>query len=1419
MSYSESEYETYSDDSFNSDESSVKEREKKYSTTGITLDNPFNYRRKSINKKQQEKTEDTSEYTDDTTDSDYSIGSISDDSDDIKDKKLSDREKLQILEEQLAKGKNQSPKHKGRYTESEDESDYDDSEFDTESDNESDNAKIVKKTSKKNIKQKTTPFEDYDDDYYDSETESELEEETGSEEEEDDYTTFLMKQLQKQQEYGKINMEDTYVKESSNVVNEEDETVYAENSTSKKQNQNIDIKAKMEEVSTSKTLLESRTGSRHSLQSSETEKDDEKDLCATSTESTKLRNCQTKATEDGLKSKNMFSNDQYKLNSDYPNNVNGAEEQKLESSQYENMQGNGGNNSESELNLNEAERRDDKSDKTSMKGFDVDSSSCGNEKGEKSNLNSNRRRSGKHTDPGTDGDHGESISLDSFPSELPDNTTGQRASAHSGQSKSKGFKAHYPSAVSPHGGFDEENADQAAVGLSQMDLKSDLQSLNKDKMSESVSGLNVKGDNESVTPGKDESRDAESRLRSKEPLPNVNEDEGPSPGINTTKPLNSAVENSEEILDTKTEVADNEDDTQREMKEESKKDSPQQNSNERTDANDDDTEKDGAIYRRNSTTSSQIDDKVIETVSKENNVNYLSRRVSGEMDFRESVTDLLKDDRGGKERPEEYKDDNKPNDNDLDPAQSLEEEDQGSSKVKSNPDLKNDDKSQEVDENKTTKVVPSRWKYAAKVAVLKESNSDKNDLQTPSNDAKDKQSNLNIETEDSEKNNKAENVQNHDEMKDREDVDDGIHAEKETDKKKTTNLAPSRWKNAAKNAVSKDAERDRKNDQMAENDADDKHGNADGEVDGSDKDTTAECEQDSEGTKDKDGDNDKNYVENRQHVNNAKSVTSNQADDHTGDRNKTPDRNNKEAGEYPNHNGKENGEDTDINASKNSFESIEREIKEDTSSSTNSLEKSSTPVKEVDELTTKGESNNKAQYNSVDVDSGKRQEDRPSSTQDSSTSPRSIQDGGSVEQTHEPNNETVSNKHGSQDSIMERSEKKGSQSTASVSSNKSALHIPVPSESPHPEDRSTGQAENSDKGENTEENGKMLKDPHQSSESPADDNQPSSSPDHQEHRSEHTVKRKLSRSTSRVSLKSTTSRKSTKSKSSATKRNSVSKSRASLRTTRSKSSIKESERENKDKKEKETNDTKSEKSDTFRKENDRDSTSATVEEREMENKQKVSKSRISLQSKSNSKDNSMESSPDESAKSSVKNNDKKAEDLSEDDLKVLSNKMSLEEDEKSEDRNEDNTQIKTSVESKEQSDDRVNAKGDTAMKDTNDKNKTKEVTSDGVSQENNNSNLKPTEDDLSKSETSPVSEKKDRPDEHDPGDKTMETKNRKSPIKADAKPHTAEKKSGTMGSQESLSSKKHGETKDDSESSKVTENEDDKPSKEKDAEF
>ena len=55
------------------------------------------------------------------------------------------------------------------------------------------------------------------------------------------------------------------------------------------------------------------------------------------------------------------------------------------------------------------------------------------------------------------------------------------------------------------------------------------------------------------------------------------------------------------------------------------------------------------------------------------------------------------------------------------------------------------------------------------------------------------------------------------------------------------------------------------------------------------------------------------------------------------------------------------------------------------------------------------------------------------------------------------------------------------------------------------------------------------------------------------------------------------------------------------------------------------------------------------------------------------------------------------------------------------------------------------------MKETHVKDKTKEVTTDGVSQETDNTNSKPIEDGLSKSETSPVSEKKDRSDEHHTG--------------------------------------------------------------------
>ena len=299
----------------------------------------------------------------------------------------------------------------------------------------------------------------------------------------------------------------------------------------------------------------------------------------------------------------------------------------------------------------------------------------------------------------------------------------------------------------------------------------------------------------------------------------------------TTISLKSAAgENDKNNLEDQAEATDKEDDTQHEMNKKSEEDSPQQNNTETIDSKDHDKEEDKAISRRNSTTSSQIDDKVIETVSKENSVNYLSRRVSREMDFLDSETN----DQNVAEHQKEHKDDSKQDANDVDIAQFL-PVGRKSSKVKLIPDLKNDEKSKEVYENKTTKVVTSRWKNAAKVAALKETNRDRADVQTPPNDPEDRQNN---------KQNTETNEENQEELKDKEDDDDnGIHVEKKGAEKKTSTRATSRWKGAAKNVVSEDFDKDRKGDQLTENDADDKQSNIDGEIEKTDKDNAVECVQ------------------------------------------------------------------------------------------------------------------------------------------------------------------------------------------------------------------------------------------------------------------------------------------------------------------------------------------------------------------------------------------------------------------------------------------------------------------------------------------------------------------------------------------------------------------------------------------------
>ena len=55
MSYSESEYETDSEESFETVESDIGRKERKrHSTKGISLDNPIDYRRKSKGQKQKQ---------------------------------------------------------------------------------------------------------------------------------------------------------------------------------------------------------------------------------------------------------------------------------------------------------------------------------------------------------------------------------------------------------------------------------------------------------------------------------------------------------------------------------------------------------------------------------------------------------------------------------------------------------------------------------------------------------------------------------------------------------------------------------------------------------------------------------------------------------------------------------------------------------------------------------------------------------------------------------------------------------------------------------------------------------------------------------------------------------------------------------------------------------------------------------------------------------------------------------------------------------------------------------------------------------------------------------------------------------------------------------------------------------------------
>ena len=156
------------------------------------------------------------------------------------------------MEEELVKGKNvQSAKHKGRYTESEEEdseSEYDDSEYETTSEEESvkgEEPKVVQKVNKPVVKQKLRSEEE---DLEEKETGNETEEET--ETEEDDYTAFLMKQLAAQ------NMEDSKIyKLNTNSAETKEGNLKTSSDSEKKVEpcQNNPNKDKEEATETSKT--------------------------------------------------------------------------------------------------------------------------------------------------------------------------------------------------------------------------------------------------------------------------------------------------------------------------------------------------------------------------------------------------------------------------------------------------------------------------------------------------------------------------------------------------------------------------------------------------------------------------------------------------------------------------------------------------------------------------------------------------------------------------------------------------------------------------------------------------------------------------------------------------------------------------------------------------------------------------------------------------------------------------------------------------------------------------------------------------------------------------------------------------------------------------------------------------------------
>ena len=523
MSWTESEYETYSEESFETVKSDVRRKEKKrHSTKGISLDNPIEYRRKSKGQKQKP-VDESSEYTE-YTDDDDSIGSVSDDSDDNKGKQLSDREKLQQLEAQLAKGKSvQSGKHTGRYPESEESES--ESEYVTTSEKENIKGKAVNVVQKVN---KRIPRSEEDSEETET-TGSETEEETETDDE-DDYTAFLMKQLATQQ----LSMENTNtVNGNAPTVENKNECNFGEiekqvipNSVDTKGRNEISantrieqkvegddtsiIEAKVEATEVSNTIPEVRNESDHSAEHKTN--DLSENVHGTSEHSSSSKDSQKISHfESNPDIENNLSGDQYKSKDDYSNDANGDEEQKAETGKCENMhEGNGSYNSEVELGFTEAEHMNDKSDKTSMVGPSIDSSD-GNKKGEKLNLNSNRT-SGKHIDPERDGRDGDcfdveaSHSMNSDPSMDHDNKTGQVASEQQQQNGGQSDSKDSETTISQNGTMDAANTKQSNL---ETGLNSYTDPANEDKMSltQSATDLGNKEEKQDTLSSKDDNEE------------------------------------------------------------------------------------------------------------------------------------------------------------------------------------------------------------------------------------------------------------------------------------------------------------------------------------------------------------------------------------------------------------------------------------------------------------------------------------------------------------------------------------------------------------------------------------------------------------------------------------------------------------------------------------------------------------------------------------------------------------------------------------------------------------------------------------------------------------------------------------------------------------------------------------------------